>query len=194
MNKSLVISGITDPATLACLARSRKYSQYVKGVRDALAGACPFCTPDPKYNVIIEGLPSARSLRVWPCRPAEKNTRLHFLICPIRHVTSILQLSPDEWLEARSLIGDLAEIYKIPFRGILIRDGDATKSAGTIQHLHIHVMVPDGIGRVESPFCKTSEEEAAGMARAVVFEKMRTGTAFEDLLPEEREIVKDRLG
>ena len=87
----------------------------------------------------------------------------------------------------------LPDTFNFNFRGILIRDGDATQSAGTIEHLHIHIMVPDGTGRVESPFCKTPEEEAAGVARAIVFEKLRTGTPATELPSDEYELVKDRL-
>ena len=192
--KVLVISGITDPATLACLSRSRKFSQYVNGVNNALAGNCPFCNLDPSHNKIIAGLMSAKLLRVWHCNPPERNTRFHFLICPIRHVISISQLTQYEWTEVRMIISELATNYDIPYRGILIRDGDATQSAGTIQHLHIHVMVPDGTGRVESPFCKTHEEEIAGVERAIIFEKIRTGTSPQNLSPDEFELVKDRLG
>ncbi|MDE2038238.1 MAG: HIT domain-containing protein [Patescibacteria group bacterium] len=191
-NQILVIPGITDAPTLACIARSRKYGQYCKAVADALAGACPFCNPDPTYNVPVE-VGSAVRMRVQHCRPPEKNTRLHFLIIPRQHVKSITSLSDEEWLEVQHIIFELGAKFGFEFSGILIRNGDATQSAGTIQHLHIHVMIPDGTGRVESPFCKTPEEEAAGVARAIVFEKMRQGMPFESLSLDEQALVKDRL-
>ena len=78
-------------------------------------------------------------------------------------------------------------------RGTLMRDGDATLSAGTIQHLHIHDMVPDGTGRVESPFFKGAESEAEGVARARVFEKIRRGAGTHTLTEEEWKLVKDRF-
>ena len=189
---SLTIPGITDPATLACIARSRKYKQYRKSVEDALANRCPFCELDPNYNKVIPGIPS-KVLRAWHCNPPEKFTRYHFIISPIRHVTDTLQYSEEEWSDVRSVTDHLLRGFAFGFRGILIRDGDATMSAGTIQHSHIHLMVPDGTGRVESPFCKTPEEEAAGVVRAIIYEKIRQGTAWVQLSSEERVLVADRM-
>lgn len=190
--KTLVIPGITDPATLACIARSRKFPQYKKAIEDALAGRCPFCQLDTKYNKPVK-VSCTRRLRVWHCNPPEKHTKYHFIISPNRHVTDTLHLLEDEWSEVQNVVCYLRALFNFDYCGILIRDGDATQSAGTVQHLHIHVMVPDGTGRVESPFCKTPEEEAAGVARAIVFEKLRTGFAFKGLIPEEQKLVQGRL-
>jgi hypothetical protein len=88
---------------------------------------------------------------------------------------------------------EIKEQFDISSSGILIRDGDATLSAGTIQHLHVHMMVPDGTGRVESPFYKGDASEAEGVARAIIFEKMRTGTPFTGLEPCEQELIEGRL-
>ena len=78
-------------------------------------------------------------------------------------------------------------------RGTLMRDGDATMSAGTIQHLHIHDMVPAGTGRVESPFYKGHESETEGVLRAMVFEKIRQGFSAQALTPDEKKLVEGRL-
>ena len=190
--QTLVIPGITNPATLACIARSRKFGQYCKAVADALAGNCPFCNPDPTYNKAVD-IPALKHWRVQHCNPPEKHTKMHFLLVPLRHVTDTRRLTVPEWLELQSALNALPDVFDFDYRGILIRDGDATQSAGTVQHLHIHMMVPDGTGRVESPFCKTPEDEAVGVARAIIFEKIRTGTALESLPPEEKILVKDRM-
>ncbi|MDE1966735.1 MAG: hypothetical protein KGI45_01515 [Patescibacteria group bacterium] len=197
--QKLVIPGVTDPARVACIARARKYSQYVTYVNDALAGKCTICSldsnrnPNPERRGFIE-IPGVTLWRIWHCNPPEKFTRLHFLMSPVRHITDSRDLDADEWDQLKSIWNSLPAMFNFNFRGILIRDGDATQSAGTIQHLHIHMMVPDGTGRVESPFCKTPEEEAAGVARAIIFEKLRTtGMNPSALPPEEFELVKDRL-
>lgn len=189
----LVIPGIEDEATLACIARSRKFGQYVKAVENALAGICPFCTIDRNYNLIVA---ENAFWYAWPSRPPEDNTRLHFLYVPKRHVTDSEQLSDTEIL---ALFGEdgirryVRGTYGYTSRGTLMRDGDATLSAGTIQHLHIHDMVPAGTGRVESPFYKGAEAEAESLARAIVFEKLRQDASVHDLTPEERDLVRDRL-
>jgi len=189
---SLVIPGISDPAKLACIARARKFKQYRKYVEDALAGRCTICSLDQSNTRFVE-VPRVNAMRVWYCNPPEKFTRLHFLMSPVRHITDTRQLSVEERRAFWEVMEYLPNKFSFNFRGILIRDGDATQSAGTIEHLHIHIMVPDGTGRVESPFCKTPEEEAAGVARAIIFEKLRTGTMVAELPGNEYELVKDRL-
>ncbi len=87
----------------------------------------------------------------------------------------------------------LPGMFDMSFCGHLMRDGDATKSAGTQEHLHGHMMKPAGTGRVESPFCKTPEEEAASLARAIIFAKVYAGTPFEALSEEEKTLVADRM-
>ncbi len=186
---ALVISGITDRNKLACLSRARRYAQYCRGVEEMLAGRCPFCQIDRDYNQIIFEDPNCMA---WPCRPPEDHTAKHFLIVPRRHVTGIQQLRQDEMSSAITAYLTILTKYGIKSCGVLIRDGDATLSAGSIEHLHVHMMVPDGSGRVAPPFFKGAESEAESLARAIVFEKLRTGTQESDLSPEERALVAGR--
>lgn len=193
MVPNLVIPGVSDPATLACIARSRKYDQYRKAVENALAGICPFCTVDRTYNQVIA---ESYSWLAWPCKPAEDNTAYHFLFVPKRHVKDSEELSDFEVLDLwgqEGLRRRVRSMYGYTSRGTLMRDGDATMSAGSIQHLHIHDMVPAGTGRVESPFYKGLVSELEGLRRAVVFEKLRTGTLSFDLTEEEFLLVDGRL-
>lgn len=190
MKQELVIPGITNVSTLACVARARKYSQYKKMVADALANRCPFCDIDRKHNKVIA---ETDFWYAWPCNPPEKNTGLHFLFVPKRHVMDTEELSAKEWVGLAEIRRIVRDMYDYPSCGVLICDGDATLSAGTIQHLHVHEMVPDGTGRVESPFYKGTESEEEGLRRAIVFEKLRTGSFPFLLSPEEKELVKNRL-
>ncbi|KKW09719.1 MAG: hypothetical protein UY47_C0006G0010 [Parcubacteria group bacterium GW2011_GWB1_49_7] len=187
---TLVIDGITDSGTLACIARARTYKQYCQMVRDALAGRCPFCEPDPEVNKVV----AQNTLwRAWQSPFPEKNTLYHFIVVPKQHHVDTQQLNAGEKLGLFDILKGLRDAYCYQSRGILIRDGDATLSAGTIQHLHVHVMVPDGKGRVESPFYKGADEEEAGIRRAVIYEKLRQGTLVDDLSPDEKELVKGRI-
>ena len=193
MAPKLIIPGITDEATLACIARSRKYSQYVKAVENALTGVCPFCHIDRSYNNVVA---ENDFWYAWPCKPPEDNTRLHFLFVPKRHVKDSEELSDEEILALFGKFGIRRAVrgtYAYTSRGMLMRDGDATLSAGTIQHLHIHDMVPAGTGRVESPFYKGAQAEAESLARAIVFERIRQGVTEKDLTAEELMLTVGRL-
>lgn len=192
---TLTIPGITDPSKLACIARARKYKQYCRMVEDALAGRCPFCTIDPKYNKIV--LENAYWM-AWDCKPPEKYTKHHVLIVPktidgCRHITDLGQLNQNQRFALFEILAAVKDEYGITSCGIQIRDGDATMSAGTIEHLHAHVMVPDGTGRLESPFYKGDEAEAKSLAKAIIFEKIRSGIAKLDDLPADEKALVEGL-
>ena len=159
-------------------------------VQDAIGRVCPFCELDPVYNKVVV---QDEFFSAWQSSAPENNTKRHFIIAPRRHVRSVMELTRDEKLSLFQIMQKLQDTYGYKSCGVLIRDGDARLSAGTIEHLHIHVMVPDGTGRVESPFYKGAEDDVACMNRAIIFEKMRLGQPFERLNPEEQALVKDRL-
>ncbi len=193
----LVIPGITDPAVKACLARTRKCSQYIKSVADVLAGICPFCQLDPNHNKEVEGIHGRHWKVIYSSSP-EKFTRLHLLMIPTdrvggKHITDLLQLCGDAQMEFWAIYAIICQKFDLPHRGIQCRDGDATQLAGTISHAHVHIMIPDGRGRVESPMSKTEEDEQMSLRRAIVFEKIRTGTKLSELNPAECELVNGRL-
>jgi diadenosine tetraphosphate (Ap4A) HIT family hydrolase len=159
-------------------------------VRDAISRRCPFCILDPEYNKVIA---ESRDWHAWQSSSPEKHTLHHFIIAPKRHITDTAQLTEKEQLTLFMIMKVIRDKYSINSCGILIRDGDARLSAGTIEHLHVHLMVPDGTGRVESPFYKGTAADAKSLAQAIVFEKMRTGTKFADLDADEKALVKDIL-
>lgn len=166
----LVILGITDLNTLACISRARTFTQYKRMVADALTGSCPFCTIDRTHNKIVA---ETEFWLAWPCNPPEKHTRLHFLFVPKRHITATGDLRAEEAVNLFAIRRSVSTKFGYRSCGMLIRDGDARLSAGTIQHLHVHDMVPDGTGRVESPFYKGYEAEKESLQRATLFEKLR---------------------
>lgn len=166
----LVIPGITNPNKLARISRARTYTQYRRMVADEMARRCPFCHIDKEHNKIIA---ENEHWYAWPCNPPEKHTRFHFLFVPKRHVMASWRLLPEEITSLFAIRYVISAKYGYTSCGMLVRDGDATMSAGTIEHLHVHDMVPDGTGRVESPFYKGREAERESLQRAILFEKIR---------------------
>ncbi|MBX4181756.1 HIT domain-containing protein, partial [Candidatus Parcubacteria bacterium] len=128
--------------------------------------------------------------QAWENPFPEQNTALHLIVSPKRHVVDSTLLTSEEWMVLREVLRKLKDLFSYTSRGVLMRDGDATLSAGTIEHLHIHIMVPNGTGRVESPFYKGAEDEEKGVRRAIVYEKVRQG---QQLTLEDTDLVKDRL-
>ncbi len=104
------------------------------------------------------------------------------------------ELGTREWMLLQRILKEALRRFGVTSSGLLLRNGDATRSAGTIRHLHFHIMEPDGTGRVESPFFKGEASEAESHARAIIFERLRTGeVVVADLRPEEFKLVEGRL-
>ncbi len=190
MSDRLRIAGLSE-AACAALARSRVYEQYVRGVRDALTDRCPFCQLDPSYNhVCCEN----EYWMAWQSPSPLAHTTHHLVVVPRRHVMGMDELVDEtEGAAFLAIMRQLRGMHGIKSSGLLCRDGNATLSAGTIEHLHWHLIVPDGKGRVETPFYKGPESDNEAHARALVFERLRTGTPIEDLTADERQRVEGRL-
>ena len=109
------------------------YTEYLQTV-----GRCPFCEPvEPPVEM-------GTYFRIVMARAPYADD--HILIIPLRHVVSIVDLTPDELYEltfwqarySRLLMG-------MGYAGIthLLRDGRAQGTVGkSIHHLHAHV-IPD---------------------------------------------------
>ena len=185
----LKIAGITSPMTLMCIARARNYSYYCSMVEDALAGKCPFCILDPKKNrVIVQN----RFWRAWQNPFPERNTKHHFIFAPKKHVLRLRDLPKRARATLFDLIDYMEERYGAQASGIMIRN-NAPLLAGTIEHLHVHAMIPNGKGRVESPLYKGKGDDQRDIARTIVLGKMRQGVPFSKLSKKERELVKGRM-
>ena len=190
MNTNLVVPGITDLTTLDCLTRVSNLKLYCKAVEAALTEKCIFCNIDSEINKVLVG---NEFWHAWQSPCPERFTRHHFIMVPKRHVKETGDLTNKEKLGLFDIVSKLVKKYILKARGILIRDGDARFSSGTIQHLHCHLVVPDGTGRVALPLCDGEDVAMECYARAVVFEKLRNGSPIANLTKEEYNLVKDRV-
>ena len=181
------VPGITDPLTLLCLSRARNFKFYCRAVKEALANICTFCNIDPEVNrIVVEN-----SFWVaWQSPVPDWFTKHHFIVVPKRHVIDSTELTKDEQLAWFNINKLLKNKYSLQGRGLVIRDGDARYLAGTIEHLHSHVIVPDGTGVVAPIFSKEKKAEKECFARAIIFEKLRQGAKLENLSKKERKIIE----
>lgn len=190
MDKELKIDGINDKDILVCISRARTYKLYCIAVNNALEKKCPFCKIDPMINhILIEN----NSWYAWQSPSPEPNTLYHFILVPKRHVIDTNELDTDEQIDLFQIENGLKKMYNYKSSGFLIRNGDATLSAGTVKHLHAHVLVPNGEGRVEVPIYKGKQSDEKCLLRAIVFEKIRQGEKIKNLTPEEKELIEDRI-
>lgn len=106
-------------------------------------GKCPFCEDNLwQYHtggLLKEGQYWVVTRNMFPYPMTEH----HFLLILRRHATSILELLPEEAVESLALRQWLVREYGIPGGATCERFGDMDYSAGSVAHLHEHVIVPD---------------------------------------------------
>lgn len=113
-------------------------------MRDIMAaGHCPFCLENlQKYHkteILKEGAHWIVVPNQWPY----VNTKVHLMFILKKHVEILADLDPAAGVELIELAQWAAKAYDIPGGGIAMRFGDTDYSAGTITHLHAHLIQPD---------------------------------------------------
>ena len=194
MSEALVIPGLDDEE-VSTLLNVRTYKQYCLYVADRLAGRCPFCQFDRmKHEVVAENDSWIAFKNLIPLR----HTSLHLVIAHKEHLTHIDQLSIVDWKDWGDLMDRITDYNlfdeEMPGGAIFLRFGDPTRNAGSIRHLHANIIIPDGKGEVRVPLAKDPKDVEEKKLVIAVFEKIRLGTRFEDLLPAEQALVEGRLG
>lgn len=165
-----VVPGLSE-AACAILARSRNYGLYLLNRDRLLAGTCPFCEHD-SMETVAQNEDWTAKMSPGP----EANTKLHFIIFSRRHVSGLMELPDSAGASLMAIVRAIYGQYGITASGILTRDGNPVELAGTVDHCHIHVMVPNGEGRVETPIAKHPNDEEMGRQRAVIYEQLFQGT------------------
>jgi len=182
------IDGLTEHQVLT-LTRARKYKQYLSMIEDYKAGKCVFCDPLGEKNVVLVELDG---WRMWENPFPEDNTALHLVLASVRHISTEELPSRHDFMSVGGLF-EWAEVRygdRLRGGGMLMRFGSPEYNAGTILHLHAHIMVPDLKGDVRLPLAKEPARIELGYLRLRAYEKVRTGTPMTDLSDEERDVFE----
>lgn len=106
---------------------------------------CPFCSV-PKGKILVE---SEFFILRYDEYPVSNG---HVLVIPKRHITSLFDLTEQEFLDLHHFIQRARvlsyQIYDPDGFNIGVNDGSA--AGQTIEHLHIHI-IPRYVGDVEHP-------------------------------------------
>jgi diadenosine tetraphosphate (Ap4A) HIT family hydrolase len=65
---------------------------------------------------------------------------LHLLIVPKRHVTSVEDFLPEEFLELQDMIRWINITFNVQGASFFLRYGDTSFTGATLSHLHFHVV------------------------------------------------------
>lgn len=182
------IEGLSDDQVLT-LTRARGFDQYITMIQDYLMGKCLFCNPLAPVNVVLY---QVDGWRVWENPFPAKNTVLHLVAAPIRHVSTEELPLVEDFTALGKIFNWAKDRYQKCFQGggLLMRFGSPKLNAGTILHLHANIMVPDLKGEVRPPLAKEPADIERGIKRLWVFENMRSGVAKSDLSDEDRTLFE----
>ncbi len=107
------------------------------------AEGCPFCLPAfPGENKLLHQIDGWIIMKRLETLVPYPNTDKHLIILPERHVVSLAEVGPQEWMVIQRLIGFAILDFPI-FQiggGLVVRFG--TNSGVTIKHIHFHLIAP----------------------------------------------------
>lgn len=122
-------------------ARKDDQREVMRAIEDA--DHCPFCLENlrtyHKEPILREGSCWIVTRNQWPY----DHTQHHFLLILKRHTDTLRDLTPDEGAELFAHLSWLESEYEIPGGGLGMRFGNTDYSAGSVNHLHAQLIVPD---------------------------------------------------
>jgi diadenosine tetraphosphate (Ap4A) HIT family hydrolase len=137
--------------SLYYLGNARHADQAEQMRKLEAAGVCIFCpghVDEPDDPLLVLSAPD------WIVRHNAypyAGTRLHLLVVPRRHVRDLLDLTDAELSGFWQVGRELRERYDLGFYGLGARCGDCRYTGGTIEHVHVHLVVGDVEGPEHTP-------------------------------------------
>jgi len=112
---------------------------------------CPFCEENlrlyHKEPILKETKHWLVTKNQWPY----KHTKHHFLLIYKKHVTKLEELETEAGSELFDLVKELEKEYQFEGGGFSMRFGDTDFSAGTVNHLHVQLVIPDAMAKDFEP-------------------------------------------
>lgn len=121
------------------MALTKRRAQSVQGVvNDRRVLDCSFCTITNKLqdSVLVQNDEFVAIYDKYPVNPG------HTLLIPKRHVASIFELTPEEWLSLHRLLAAAKAELDVRYQpsGFNIGINWGATAGQTIPHLHVHLI------------------------------------------------------
>lgn len=170
---------LKDAAILGVLGNSRTLYQYVHMYEMFQAGKCPFChLEELRFPPIFH----VGNWAVKKCDMPYANCEHHLiLVYEGAHITDWSLLNRKAKADFMEAIDKAEEMFSIEGCAVVFRRGAPRRHAGTISHIHGHIMVvqldEEGlpVGELRAYFAKTREELKYCKKMVDLFEKVRKG-------------------
>lgn len=105
-------------------------------------GICIFC---PEY-ITEDVSPITIETDHWMVKNNSfpyKNTKIHLLLIPKAHARTMPELSDAAQLDFFTALKHAETQYELDSYALVTRSGDMKKNAGSIEHIHTHIIVGD---------------------------------------------------
>lgn len=106
-------------------------------------GICPFCPEHRTSGEVLEPLYCGKYWILVPNRWPYEFTTLHAMLIAERHLSFFDELKPEETAELGELLGWARRNYGFTAYSLGVRCGDPHLTGGTVDHLHVHLVVAD---------------------------------------------------
>lgn len=130
---------------------SREKEQIEVMQKIANQAHCPFCEENlhlyHKKPILKETKHWLVTKNQWPY----KHTKHHFLLIYRQHITKLEELETAAGAELFDLVKELEKEYQFEGGGFSMRFGDTDFSAGTVNHLHVQLVIPDAMAKDFEP-------------------------------------------
>ncbi len=125
------------------MANHRSEEQLAEMRRLADAGVCLFCPGQLASNADNPILHLTEWWSVTRNRYPYPNARLHLLFVPAVHVSDLTDLPIAAQADFWDVLAWAKQRFALDFYGLGARCGDCAFTGGTIQHVHLHLLVGD---------------------------------------------------
>lgn len=130
---------------------SREVDQIEVMKKIADEAHCPFCEENlrlyHKNPILKEGEYWIATKNQWPY----KHTKHHLLLIYKKHAIKLAELDSAAGTELFSMIKELEKEFEFEGGGFAMRFGDTDFSAGTVNHLHVQLVIPDAMAKDFEP-------------------------------------------
>jgi len=121
-------------------AKTDEYKEVLNNV--IKSEKCPFCPDNFKFHkerILKKQNDWLITFNSWPY----ENSKYHFIIIPNSHKENFQDLTVEDFKTIQELVNFVIEKYEIKGGGLTLRFGDQKHTGSTVQHLHLHLIVPE---------------------------------------------------
>lgn len=122
------------------LSNAKRGNEYEKVIEEIQKHAvCPFCPENiSKYhkNPIEKRTHWLVTNNMYPYKPVNH----HILLIHAKHIEHISEITPEAWVELKTILDETTEKKPITGGSLMLRFGNTNFTGASVTHLHAHII------------------------------------------------------